>query len=85
MGWSGHRKAIHPGITGSYERLFHDVAIPRFCCPCATMSRSIRSVGAPARAANGILLPETERARHYFHARLPEQFDFVLHFDQTKA
>jgi hypothetical protein len=30
-------------------------------------------------------MPETERASHYFHARLPEQFDYVLHFDETRA
>ncbi|TMD75552.1 MAG: erythromycin esterase family protein, partial [Chloroflexi bacterium] len=27
----------------------------------------------------------TERTSHYFHARLPEQFDAVLHFDETRA
>ena len=32
-----------------------------------------------------IYLPETERQSHYFHARLSEQFDYVLHFDQTRA
>lgn len=32
-----------------------------------------------------LYVPETERASHYFHARLPEQFDFVLHFDETRA
>ena len=29
--------------------------------------------------------PETERASHYFHARLSAQFDAVLHFDETRA
>ena len=28
---------------------------------------------------------ESERTSHYFHARLPEQFDFVLHVDETRA
>jgi hypothetical protein len=32
-----------------------------------------------------IYRPETERISHYFHARLPEQFDAVLHFDETRA
>jgi hypothetical protein len=30
-------------------------------------------------------LPETERISHYFHAQLPDQFDAVLHFDETRA
>ena len=29
--------------------------------------------------------PETERQSHYFHAILPQQFDAVLHFDQSRA
>ncbi len=37
------------------------------------------------RAIGVIYRPETERASHYFHARLPAQFDAVLHFDQTRA
>jgi erythromycin esterase-like protein len=37
------------------------------------------------RAIGVIYLPETERLSHYFYARLPEQFDAVLHFDETQA
>jgi hypothetical protein len=32
-----------------------------------------------------IYLPESERASHYFHARISEQFDAVIHFEQTRA
>jgi hypothetical protein len=32
-----------------------------------------------------IYLPEMERASHYFHAQLPEQFDAILHIDKTRA
>ncbi len=32
-----------------------------------------------------IYLPRSERISHYFYARLPEQFDAVLHFDETCA
>jgi hypothetical protein len=32
-----------------------------------------------------LYLPETERQSHYFHARLPRQFDYLLHFDETRA
>ena len=37
------------------------------------------------RAIGVIYRPETERRSHYFHARLSDQFDAVLHFDQTRA
>lgn len=32
-----------------------------------------------------ICRPETERLSHYFHCRLPEQFDWVIHIDATSA
>ncbi len=37
------------------------------------------------RAIGVIYRPETERLSHYFHARLSDQFDAVLHFDHTRA
>ena len=37
------------------------------------------------RAIGVIYLPETERLSHYFGAQLPDQFDAVLHFDETQA
>jgi len=37
------------------------------------------------RAIGVIYLPATERVSHYFHARLSDQFDAVLHFDETRA
>ena len=37
------------------------------------------------RAIGVIYRPETERMSHYFQARLSEQFDAVLHFDETRA
>ena len=57
------------------------------CCRCAPIwswRRRWRLRAWSARSASSIL-PETERPSHYFHARLPEQFDFVLHFDETRA
>ena len=52
-------------------------------------SRVISTTQRPATARNAssiqLYLPATERASHYFHARLPAQFDFVLHVDQTRA
>jgi erythromycin esterase-like protein len=37
------------------------------------------------RAIGVIYRPETERRSHYFWAHLPDQFDAVLHFDETRA
>lgn len=32
-----------------------------------------------------IYRPDTERASHYFHVQLLNQFDAVVHFDHTRA
>jgi erythromycin esterase-like protein len=37
------------------------------------------------RAIGVIYRLETERFSHYFAARLPEQFDAMIHFDETRA
>jgi erythromycin esterase-like protein len=37
------------------------------------------------RAIGVVYRPETERMSHYFRARLPDQFDAVLHFEETRA
>jgi erythromycin esterase-like protein len=87
--WDGpaHRKQVRPALAGSYERLFHDVGISRFLLPLRTDQRLTAELPAPRleRAIGVPYLPDTERASHYFRARIAEQFDFVLHFDQTRA
>jgi erythromycin esterase-like protein len=37
------------------------------------------------RAIGVVYQPATERRSHYFHVRLPAQFDAVMHLDRTRA
>jgi erythromycin esterase-like protein/predicted phosphoribosyltransferase len=87
--WDGpaHRKHVRPALAGSYERLFHDTGIPRLLVPLRTDLELASALAGPRleRAIGVLYVPESERASHYFHARLSEQFDFVLHFDETRA
>ena len=87
--WDGpaHRKHVRPALAGSYERLFHEAQIPRFLLPLRSDLDLASALAARRleRAIGVLYLPETERASHYFYARLPEQFDFLLHFDETRA
>ncbi len=86
--WGGpaERKRVRPALPDSYEALFHDTGVPRFLL-------SLRDGGMVTdlhkrlleRAIGVIYQPQTERISHYFYARLPDQFDAVLHFDQTQA
>jgi erythromycin esterase-like protein len=87
--WDGpaHRRHVRPALAGSYEKVFHEAGVPRFLLPLRADADLAAALMAPRleRAIGVLYLPETERRSHYFQARLPEQFDFVLHFDQTRA
>jgi erythromycin esterase-like protein/predicted phosphoribosyltransferase len=81
------RKIVRPSMAGSYERLFHDSGLDRVLLPFRDdlVLASALADERLERAIGVIYLPRTERSSHYFGARLPEQFDFVLHIDQTTA
>jgi erythromycin esterase-like protein len=80
------RKRVRPSLSDSYERLFHDVGVSRFLLLLDKPDvRPILSTPRLERAIGVIYRPDTERISHYFRARLPEQFDAVLHIDETHA
>ncbi len=80
-------KAVNPSLAGSWERLFHDVGVPRFVVPIRDdpWLRERMSAALLERAIGVIYLPRTERRSHYFTAILGEQFDAVIHIDETTA
>jgi erythromycin esterase-like protein len=87
--WDGpaERKNVLPAHPESYEALFHDVDSPNFFL---NLSKDAGLIGALRnkrleRAIGVIYRPETELMSHYFHARLPDQFDAILHYDRTRA
>jgi erythromycin esterase-like protein len=87
--WNGpaERKRVRPALAGSYEEMFHDAAIAQFLLTWRegdTATEGLRDRKLE-RAIGVIYLPETERMSHYFWARLRDQFDAVLHFDETRA
>jgi erythromycin esterase-like protein len=80
------RKRIRPSLPGSYERLFHDVGLPRFLLLLRDgLVRETLMKPRLERAIGVVYRPQTERLSHYFEARLPDQFDAVVHIDQTSA
>ena len=81
------RKRVRPALSGSYEALFHDVSVPRFLLTLRARGMAADILRGPRleRAIGVIYRPETERMSHYFHARLTDQFDAVIHFDETRA
>jgi erythromycin esterase-like protein/predicted phosphoribosyltransferase len=87
--WGGmaERKRVRPALPGSYEILFHSVLAAPFLLTWQTneaLGNAVRDTRLE-RAIGVIYRPETERMSHYFQARLAEQFDAILHFDETRA
>jgi erythromycin esterase-like protein len=81
------RKRVRPGMAGSWEALFHGMALPNFLLPMRGDAHLIEVLNQIRleRAIGVIYRPDSERASHYFEARLPRQFDAVIHFDETRA
>ncbi|MEA2961574.1 MAG: hypothetical protein QOI46_1672 [Alphaproteobacteria bacterium] len=86
-GKPAERKRVRPALAGSYEALFHTAGRDRFLLIPNDSDAMAQQLSAPRleRAIGVIYRPETERQSHYFRARLAEQFDAVLHFDETRA
>jgi erythromycin esterase-like protein len=73
-------------MSGSYEALFHDVGMANYWLDLRDHAvRNLFDMEMLERAIGVIYQPRTERQSHYFYARIADQFDAVLHFDQTSA
>lgn len=87
--WGGQaeRKRVRPALQGSFEALFHEVGLKRFLLLLREEGPLKAALRQPLleRAIGVIYRPDTERQSHYFHARLSDQFDAVIHFDETRA
>jgi erythromycin esterase-like protein/predicted phosphoribosyltransferase len=88
--WGGiaERKTVRPGLPNSVEELFHETDKDAFYV-------KMRADGRPSadplddiwlgRAIGVIYRPATERQSHYFHVRPADQFDAMIHIDNTRA
>ena len=81
------RKRVRPGLPNSYEALFHEAGVPAWLLILNDGKRRLIDLPEPLlqRAIGVVYRPETERASHYFNARLGAQFDAIIHFDVTRA
>jgi erythromycin esterase-like protein len=86
--WDGpvYRRHVRPALPGSYEDAFHQAGLGDFVlhldggdAPAELRRRLLQ------RAIGVIYRPETERHSHYFHTRLAEQFDAIVHLDHTRG
>ena len=81
------RKRVRDGLRGSWEDAFHQTGTKRFLLALRDYAQ-LRKLAEPLRlqrAIGVIYRPETERQSHYFHTRLANQFDAMIHIDETSA
>ncbi len=77
--------AVRPSLAGSYERVFHETGIRAFLLDLRGAAGHVLRVPRLERAIGVVYRPASERQSHYFTATLPEQFDLVIHYDETRA
>ena len=81
------RRHVRPALEESYEHLFHQIGVPNFWLWLRDNEVATDVLNGPflERAIGVIYRPETERQSHYFWAQMPQQFDALIHFDETRA
>ena len=75
------RKRVRPGLPGSWDSRFHELGDDLVVLaeePALRERRLQRAIGV-------IYRPETERVSHYFEATPAQQFDVLVHIDETHA
>jgi erythromycin esterase-like protein len=80
-------KRVRKGLSASWEDIFHELGEERFALPLRGNAElhDLASTRRLQRAIGVIYRPETERQSHYFFTRLPDQFDVLIHIDETQA
>lgn len=86
-GESAELKQVRPALPESYEAVFHQTGIPKFLLNLRQENAAVRGLSQRRleRAIGVIYLPQSERTSHYFYACLPDQFDAMIHLDDTRA
>ena len=87
MGWPGRAQARPAGVAWELRSRCSTTSTSRASSRPARHRAALAALQEPRldRAIGVIYRPETERASHYFHVRLPDQFDGVIHIDETRA
>jgi erythromycin esterase-like protein/predicted phosphoribosyltransferase len=81
------RKVVRPALPKSVEELFHQVGSKEFLLWFGLVPQAAEVLrGTRLERAIGVVYrSQTERQSHYFQARVADQFDAVIHIDETRA
>jgi erythromycin esterase-like protein len=85
--WGGepNEKQLRPSLPGSHGDILHSTGLPRFYLILREVEAHAVRTPRQQRAVGVLYLPEHEKTAHYFAATLREQFDAVVHIDETRA
>lgn len=86
-GAPAERKRVRPALAGSVEELLHETGKKEFMLlfgPASPVSEALRPPRLE-RAIGVVYRPRTERRSHYFHARVADRYDALIHIDETRA
>ena len=82
----GKRERVRPSLPGSWEELFHEAHLPRFLVTASELEHAVGERAERLHRAIGVVYrPQSERRSHYYDARLAEQYDLIVHIDETHA
>jgi erythromycin esterase-like protein/predicted phosphoribosyltransferase len=87
--WGGPagRKRVRPALPESVEDVLHRSGQKTLMLPFGRAPRTAQLLRKARlqRAIGVVYRPGTERWSHYFHARVADQFDALIHIDDTRA
>jgi len=86
-GTPAERKRVRQALLNSYEALFHATGLANFMLNLRGDLRAREALHERRleRAIGVVYMASTERLSHYFYAQITDQFDALLHFDNTRA
>lgn len=87
--WDGKakNKILPPAMPESYEHLFHETGLKEFMLIMRDneeLNEHLR-INRLQRGIGAIYNADEEKRRNYYYAHLPEQFDAIIHIDNTNA
>ena len=88
-GWGepGERKDVLPAEPQSDSALFHRTGLNKFLLTIRYNNALAEMLSGPKlqRAIGVVYYPRTELSSHYFEAHLSQQFDAIIHVDNSNA
>jgi erythromycin esterase-like protein len=81
----GAIERVRPSLAGSWEEALHGVGVPMFAVTGRALAEVTDGTELLHRAIGVVYRPRTERQSHYYFSKLAEQYDVIVHIDETQT